>query len=91
MEEKELLLKIDELRFYVKTIGDINMLQSEFERGWDYGYRRGLKQALEILDEQRNPTGADNIERFEADMTLMCKEFSGLLEDLTTALGGEKK
>ncbi|CAM5185503.1 recombination-associated protein RdgC [Oligella ureolytica] len=48
-------------------------------------------QALEILDEQRNPTGADNIERFEADMTLMCKEFSGLLEDLTTALGGEKK
>ena len=50
MEEKELLLKIDELRFYVKTIGDINMLQSEFERGWDYGYRRGLKQALEILE-----------------------------------------
>ena len=50
MEEKELLLKIDELRFYVKTIGDINMLQSEFEMGWDYGYRRGLKQALGILD-----------------------------------------
>lgn len=50
MEEKEMILKIDELRFYVKTIGDINMLQSEFERGWDYGYRRGLKQALDILD-----------------------------------------
>ena len=48
-------------------------------------------QALEILDEQRNPTGADDIERFDADMTLMCKEFSGLLEDLTAALGGEKK
>lgn len=48
-------------------------------------------QALEILDEQRNPSGADDIERFEADMTLMCKEFSGLLEDLTMALGGEKQ
>ena len=48
-------------------------------------------QALEILDEQRNPTGADDIERFQADMTLMCKEFSGLLEDLTAGLGGEKK
>ncbi|MDK7178344.1 recombination-associated protein RdgC, partial [Micrococcus luteus] len=38
-------------------------------------------QALDILDEQRNPSGADEIERYEADMTLMCKEFSGLLED----------
>lgn len=48
-------------------------------------------QALEILDEQRNPGGADAVERYEADMTLMCKEFSGLLADLTDALGGEKK
>ncbi|NLA50659.1 MAG: recombination-associated protein RdgC [Alcaligenaceae bacterium] len=48
-------------------------------------------QALEILDEQRNPTGADDVERFEADMTLMCKEFSAFLDDLTVALGGEKK
>ena len=48
-------------------------------------------QALDIPDEQRNPSGADEIERYEADMTLMCKEFSGLLEDLSSALGGEKK
>lgn len=48
-------------------------------------------QALDILDEQRNPSGADEIERYEADMTLMCKEFSALLEDLTAVLGGEKQ
>lgn len=43
-------VKIKKLEQFVRHLGDVDMQQPAFEIGWDYGYRRGLKQALEILD-----------------------------------------
>lgn len=46
-------------------------------------------QALEIVQEKASQAEHDQ-ERFDADMTLMCSEFDGLLTDLVSSLGGFK-
>ena len=51
MEEKEMLEgKIKKLELFVRRLGDVDMLQPDFERGWDYGYRKGIKLALDVLN-----------------------------------------
>ncbi|NEN75089.1 recombination-associated protein RdgC [Pelistega sp. NLN82] len=47
---------------------------------------------LEVLAESREVVNSDDaIEHFDAEMLLMFGELNGLLNDLTQALGGEKK
>ncbi|MGY8525838.1 recombination-associated protein RdgC [Paracidovorax citrulli] len=46
---------------------------------------------LDVVREQIDGTTQDDDERFDADFTLMAGELSALLEDLTAALGGERK
>lgn len=46
---------------------------------------------LDVLKEQNDGTARDDDERFDADFTLMAGELSKMLDDLTDALGGERK
>ena len=48
-------------------------------------------QALEIIEQNRDLSSIDDIERFDTDMALMFGEVNGLLNALTDALDGEKK
>jgi len=45
---------------------------------------------LDILNEGNDTSRMSDMERFEADMTLMYSELAGLIADLVAALGGEK-
>ena len=46
---------------------------------------------LDVIKEQADGTAHDEDERFDSDFTMMAGELSGLLADLTEALGGERK
>ena len=46
---------------------------------------------LEIIEQNRDLSSIDDIERFDTDMALMFGEVNGLLLALTDALDGEKK
>ncbi|MBO4121672.1 recombination-associated protein RdgC [Cupriavidus gilardii] len=46
---------------------------------------------LDVVKEQIDGTMSDEDERFDADFALMAGELSGMLGDLTEALGGERK
>lgn len=48
-------------------------------------------QALDIIEQNRDLSSVDDIERFDTDMALMFGEFNGLLNAITEALDGEKK
>lgn len=48
-------------------------------------------QALEIIEQNRDLSSIDDIERFDTDMALMFGEVNGLLSAMTEALDGEKQ
>ena len=43
-------VKIKKLEQFVRYLGDVDMQQPAFDIGWDIGYRKGIKLALDLLN-----------------------------------------
>jgi len=87
-------VELDEVRKHVEAGKQCTKLALTWADRVSFVLNEGLDirrvSPLDVLTENQDNIGQNDAERFDSDMALMAGELSGLITDLTGALGGEK-
>lgn len=88
-------IDIEDVRKHVESGKQCTRLALTWNERVSFVLTEGLEvkrvAPLDVLKESQNNTAQNEAEEFDSDFALMTGELSQLLEDLVSALGGEKK